>query len=99
MIVYQGSISVHLWQDPDKARLMREKKNREKLTSAPVIRNKGDLLEVLPDKIGGRVGILKRGHSFGENGMDPSGKAKRSATCVAIREDGRSRRPSTCIDS
>ena len=83
-ILYQGSISVHLWKEPEPVKEMR--KIREKMMQGPVIRNKGDLLEVLPDRIGTRVGILNQGNSFGENGMDPSGSAKRSATCVAVRE-------------
>ena len=83
-ICYQGMISVHLWPTPEKVKEMR--KQRDKLMAKAVIRDKGEMLELLPDKVGGRVGILKQGNSFGENGMDPSGKAKRSATCMASEE-------------
>ena len=84
-ICYQGSMSVHLWQDPAKVKEMR--KGRDKLMAKPVVRDKGELLELLPDKVGTRVGVLKQGNSFGENGMDPSGKAKRSATVLSVEEE------------
>ena len=85
-ICYQGQMSVHLWQDPAKVKDMR--KGRDKLMSKPVCKDRGELLELVPDVLGTRVGVLKQGNSFGENGMDPSGKAKRSATVMSVEEDG-----------
>ena len=77
-IVYQGEVSVHCWRERSEVKLMLRER-----PSGSIARNKGELMEEAPYVIGGRVGVLRQGNSFGENGMDPSGTAKRSATCVS----------------
>ena len=83
-IVYQGEVSVHCWRERSEVKLMLKER-----PSGSIARNKSELMEEAPYVIGGRVGVLRQGNSFGENGMDPSGTAKRSATCVSAssRED------------
>lgn len=77
-VVYAGDVSVHCWKDGREFKGMRSNKPHGSLAA-----NRADLLEKVPHIIGGRVGVLRQGNSFGENGMDPSGKARRSATCIA----------------
>ena len=63
-IVYQGEVSVHCWRERSEVKLMLRER-----PSGSIARNKAELMEEAPYVIGGRVGVLRQGNSFGENGI------------------------------